>query len=491
MKHSTRQITQSGKQDKKKSESKRKENQKSRMAGQQRKIRTKKSNKKRRKRHRNKRPRNSTFAGKRFYTLESYLLFAHKLLKEVGEKHFVEKGRQSKYPVWSCWMACMVRCVLGLAHLSQLVDRLESNQYLGKAMGCKRPFKNTKPLTEFLVKWSVVLVQKVFTEFVLLLQKQGQVFGNSVSLDCCFLHVYGKTYEKAQKGYSGQLQRTANGYKLWVVFSVESRMPLYFRLDSGNYSDLEHAKECVQEAGKVLGKQKLKYVHTDRGFCSREWFHWLAQSMGVTFVNRVKGGQSHAYIQRHIDELKPCDYRRIGHRVKYARIKISVWEGFDCHLFVGHTKGFSTPLLLLTNDLSMEWREAQRRYLSRWSIETFFSQEKGNFALGKFTGTKWIQVQGDVCCSLITYMLLKAWRFLLGRRYQDYSAKEVVERILLHGFGEPLEQCLRPSAVKKDELNRILSRILQHLERWDTLPAQDRFSTYRRKEASTDGKYPS
>jgi hypothetical protein len=335
--------------------------------------------------------------------------------------------------------------------------------------------KNTKPLTGFLLSLTTELINRLFGAIVVSLREQGVVFGGSVSVDCCFLHVYGKTYNEAKRGYSGQLKGTATGYKLWVALSVESRMPVAFHLGSGNQGDQAYFKEMVSQAQERLGQGKLQYVYADRGFCCRELFHWLHRVARVKFIIRMKGGQSHAYIQNVVDSFTEKDYRRIGHHTKYARHLFEEEDGTSYRLFVGYSRGYKNPLMLLTNDLFLEWRGVKRRYLSRWSVETFFSQEKGSFALGKFTGTKWNQVQGDVFCSLVACLLLKAWQRLLGLRYRGYSPKELVDRILLHGFSHPLEHCFRPSVRKQCALSQALFRITLRLEQWEKLPMNLRF----------------
>lgn len=432
-------------------------------------------------RRKRKRPHRTTLSGKRFYTLESFIRWLHLFLKDLIDKKLKPKGAQAVYSNKACWFTLLLRCIMGLAHLTDIVERLRNNLSLCHSIGIKRPFQNTKPLTEFMLKLSFPLIKWLFLHTLLEMRSHGLVFGKSVCIDCCYLHVFGKTYENTGQGYSGQLKRTANGYKLWIVLSVESKVPVAFHLDSGNHSDTTYFKTCVARARYVLGADNLQYVFADRGFCSRELYYWLDKVMKLKFVIRAKGGKTNAYIQKPVDALTETDYRKLGHQEKYAKTTVYGFKGSEYRLFIGRNRKYKNPLMLLTNDFSLEWRAIKRKYLSRWSVETFIAREKGCFGLGKFTGTKWELVQADVFCSLLACVLLQAWRLLLGKRYRKYGWKDLIERVLLHGFTETFEEIMRPSARKKNTLIPAIQRVFQHLEKWDVMTKQERFDGFRPK----------
>lgn len=124
--------------------------------------RGKQSRQAKRKRRKSKRPNNNVFAGKQFHTLGTFIHFCHKYLQGFVDKHWGKKRRQSKYPHLSCWITCLLRCLLGLAHLSDIVDRLQCNPHLSKILGCRQVFQNSKPLAEFLLKLSTKVMDEVF-----------------------------------------------------------------------------------------------------------------------------------------------------------------------------------------------------------------------------------------------------------------------------------------------------------------------------------------
>lgn len=431
------------------------------------------------KRSKSKRPKRNWLGGQRFFSLEAFLRFLHRFLADLIDKKLKPKAPQAAYSNRSLFHALILRSLLGMAHLSRFVELCESNKAICKAIGLARPLKNTKPLTEFLLKLSFPMAKWLFLQVLLQARDHGLVFGKTVAIDCCFLHVYGKSYECARKGYSGQLKRTARGYKLTVVFSVESQMPLSFQLDSGNAGERAHFKCCIAQANFVLGEGQLKMVLADRGFCSRELYFWLDRVMHLKFVFRAKAGKTNVYVQSAIDAIDPRKDRKLGHLERYGKTTIMGFDGQKLRLFVGKHKKFKKGLLLVTNDFSLEYRKTKRIYLSRWSIESYFAKEKGSLALGKFSSTKWRIVFAEVTMSLVCSVLERVFQLLLGRRYRKFGARELLERVIMHGFDCSFEELMMVSSRRKETLVASLQRLFHHLERWEYMKKPERFEGYR------------
>ena len=425
------------------------------------------------------RPKRNLLSGKHFYALEAFIRFLHKFLKDLIDKKLKPKAKQAKFTHNSLLIAWVLKCVLGIAQLSRFVEHLESNPWLSKAMGFSRALKNSKPMTELLLKLTYPLLKWLFLHVLLQAREHGLVFGKTVSIDCCFLHIHGKTYEYAEKGYSGQLKRTARGYKLWVCFSVESQMPLSLRLDSGNVGETTHFKTCIGQAGYVLGYHKLQWVLADRGFCSRELYWWLDKVMKVKFVFRAKVGRSNAYVQSAIDALTAKDFRKLGSLQSYAKTVVYGHKEQRLRLFVGKHKKYLKGMVLITNDFSIEYRTARRYYLSRWNVETFFAHQKGNFLLGKFCNTSWRGVNAQVTCSLLACVLLQIFQLLLGKRYRRFDPCELIERVLLHSFDCNFVRLMKTSYARGKALVAALQRLFTFLKSWDDLEKLERFGGYR------------
>ena len=431
------------------------------------------------KRKRNRRPKRNLLAGQRFHTLEAFIRWLQLFLGDLIDKKLKPKGNQAVFSNKALFVASTLRVILRIAHLSTFVEHLEANTSLPKALGFKRFLVNTKPLSEFLLKLAFPLARWLFLQVLLEARAHGLVFGKTISVDCCFLHVYGKTYQNAKRGYSGQMKRKMNGYKLWVVFSVESKMPLDFYLDSGNVGDTAYFKRCVGRANYVLGDGQLKWVLADRGFCSRELYYWLDRVMHLNFVFRAKAGKTNRYVQDVIDELNPSDYRVMNHLERYGKATVTGLKGQKLRLFVGKHRKFANPLLLITNDFSREFRTIKRYYLSRWSVETFFASEKHHLLLGHFSSTKWKIIYAEVTMSLLTSVFLRIFQLLLGRRYRKYGPGELIERILLRRFDCNFERLLMKSHARGRPVVAALQRLHAFLDEWGSLEKYERFEKFR------------
>jgi len=430
----------------------------------------------RRKRRRLQRARRTQLKGKRFYSLEAFIRFIHKMLADILDHKLPKKGKQARFSWKSCLVAILVRCLLGLSHLSHFTEEIENNSSLQKAIGFKKNLTNTKPLTELLLKFTLPLAKWLFLQVALKMRAHGLIYGKTVSIDTCFLHIYGEKYAKAERGYSGQLKRTARGYKLWLVISVESKMPLAFELDSGNMGDTRHFNKVIGRANYVLGEGVLRRVLADRGFCSKELYWWLDKVMKLKFIFRAKAGESSTYVQKPVDALQASDYKRVSKRVRYAKTVVKGLKGAEYRLWVSKHSRYKNPLLLITNDWTLTCRSAKKQYFRRWTVETWFASTKGSFALGKFVSNKWNAVCGAVLCSILCSMLYRAFRLLMGKHYRKYSSLDFQQRVLIHGFSCSFEQLMKPSSVRGDALIAALQRVFTHLEQWDNLKINERFA---------------
>jgi len=419
------------------------------------------------------------FAGRHFYTVETFIRWLHLFLSDLIDKKIKPKRKQAAFPNKGLLIALILRVVLCVRHLSRFTEYLESNTRISQAFGFRKALQNTKPLSELLLKLAFPIAKWLFLQIILEARAHGLVFGKSVAIDCCFLHVYGKTYEQAKRGYSGQMKRKMNGYKLWVAFSVESQMPLSFHLDSGNVGDISYFKRCVGQAKYVLGEGQLKRVIADRGFCSRELYFWLDRVMHLVFVFRAKAGSTSRYIQDAVDALCPADYRRMNHLEKYAKTTVTGFHQQKLRLFVGKHRKFPKGMLLITNDFSLEYRTLKNIYLSRWSVESYFAVEKKSLLLGHFSSTKWKRVFAEVTISLIASLLLRIFRLLLGRRYRNYGENELVERIIMHGFDCDIDRLLMKSYCRGRPIVAVLQRLINYLDDWDKMKKHERFKGFR------------
>jgi len=73
------------------------------------------------------------------------------------------------------------------------------------------------------------------------------------------------------------------GFKIWVVWNANSKLPLAMRFDTINVADINLAQEVVEQAIKNMGEHaKIVTIAFDRGFLDGKFMHWL-DSLGIVF----------------------------------------------------------------------------------------------------------------------------------------------------------------------------------------------------------------
>ena len=102
------------------------------------------------------------------------------------------------------------------------------------------------------------------------------------------------TREKApalrhRRGRIRKVLETVFGFKVWVVWDPTSRLPLAIRFATIEHSDIEFAKEVVQQAVNNLGSHaKIVSLAIDRGFMDGSFLWWLATTLRMTFYIPAK-----------------------------------------------------------------------------------------------------------------------------------------------------------------------------------------------------------
>jgi len=74
------------------------------------------------------------------------------------------------------------------------------------------------------------------------------------------------------------------GYKLFVIYDVMYRLPIYFKMRGINDADGPSLKEMVEKAMEITGK-RIKRVYIDRGFYNGANFLWFGEE-GMEYVTR-------------------------------------------------------------------------------------------------------------------------------------------------------------------------------------------------------------
>jgi len=81
---------------------------------------------------------------------------------------------------------------------------------------------------------------------------------------------------------------TVFGFKIWVVWDPNSKLPLAMRFAPINVADVTMAQEVIQQARTNLGSHaSIVSIDLDRGFMDGKLLHWL-NSQGITFFIPAK-----------------------------------------------------------------------------------------------------------------------------------------------------------------------------------------------------------
>ena len=88
---------------------------------------------------------------------------------------------------------------------------------------------------------------------------------------------------RLRKGRIRKVAETVFGFKIWVVWDANSKLPLALRFATINVADIDLAQEVVAQAIENLGERSnLKTLAFDRGFIDGKFMWWLDRQ-GIVF----------------------------------------------------------------------------------------------------------------------------------------------------------------------------------------------------------------
>jgi len=102
------------------------------------------------------------------------------------------------------------------------------------------------------------------------------------------------TKEKApelrrRKGRIRKVLETVFGFKIWVLWDPNSRLPLAIRFATIEIHDTQYARELIQQALTNLGEHsKIVSIALDRAFIDGQFLWWLNTEMNIIFYIPAK-----------------------------------------------------------------------------------------------------------------------------------------------------------------------------------------------------------
>ena len=106
------------------------------------------------------------------------------------------------------------------------------------------------------------------------------------------------TKEKApelrrRKGRIRKVLETVFGFKIWVVWDPNSRLPLAMRFATIEVPDIQYAREVIQQAVTNLGSHaSIVSIALDRGFIDGQLLWWLNTEMNIIFYIPAKSNMN-------------------------------------------------------------------------------------------------------------------------------------------------------------------------------------------------------
>ena len=218
---------------------------------------------------------------------------------------------------------------------------------------------------------------------------------------------YGLSFKKLRKRFSKKREKSSSGYK---------------RVEELNKSKIDMLILMIKSA--VKNGFLPKYVLVDK------WF--LCEKI-IKTVRKLKKGTIHILAPCKMDKRK---YIYQGEEYTARALLNKLRKSFKrcrflhCHyirvvvIYKGHklclffNRGFNTKKwqLLVTTNLSLNFREAIEIYCIRWTIEVFFKEMKQHLNLGKCQSRDFDSQIADTTISIIQYIMLTYLK-----RFRDYE----------------------------------------------------------------------
>lgn len=288
------------------------------------------------------------------------------------------------------------------------------------------------------------------------------------AVDSTVLAVMGRQYEQAGEHFVPQAGHAQRGYRLYVLFLLDERVPVAFFIQE-DVAAWEEAAEVnvaavldqltlegaspaqaaptpadvlwrpVDESCQVLGVSHLGVVLCDRHF-------WHAQKM----AEQARPGQewpvtpARAYqnVQQTLHDIPPTEWHRLGVNERVAETTVRFGQGerltswrlvafkrlgrVPCYDAQGRivrdergriqTRRGAVYHSYLTN-LSPEEltaHEVEGLYRGRWGIEHAFDELKHAYHPGRFPSTCFAMVRLHIFLTLLLYVLVRAFAWWLA-----------------------------------------------------------------------------
>jgi hypothetical protein len=222
------------------------------------------------------------------FNLMLYVLYGLGIVN-ILEDMKVEKRSNSVYTPLQISLSYIVKMILGFKNAYGLDEELEDDIFLQMICtldGDRTPSKST--LDEDIRRYKEEELRNAYRAIIQWMKILGFVAGKIVAGDSSKIYVDGLTYEGSEEVYDYLKKENVKGYKLFVIYDVVYRIPIYFEVRGINDADSPSLKEMLEKAMEITGK-RIKRVYIDRGFYDEANFRWLGGAE-MEYVTRGKQG---------------------------------------------------------------------------------------------------------------------------------------------------------------------------------------------------------
>ena len=226
-------------------------------------------------------------------------------------------------------------------------------------------------------------------------------------LDSSPIRLDGRGHHWAEASRS---RNRSQGLKLHLLTTPEDGGLDYAAVTDMNVNDITEAMTVSLDAGRI-------YLF-DKGYCDYNWWHDILEA-GSHFVTRIKTNAAWRMLEeRPVDAPHIVSDRIIELTNKAPRGgKINRLAGHPLRLVeIEHPAGKGAPFLIVSDLLDVPASEIAALYKQRWDIELLFKWLKQNLKIKRFLGESRNAILIQIYTALIAYLLLRAYRKLLGKK---------------------------------------------------------------------------
>lgn len=270
----------------------------------------------------------------------------------------------------------------------------------------------------------------------------------AVAIDACILELFGD-YEGTRRLWDHVTNQKVNGYKLQVIFSIATGLPIAFCLQEKGDTDADVLGHLVEQARRVLGVKRLNLIMFDKGYWRVDEFKALDQNREALITPAKK----YQTIKQAIADIPRAQWRRGQLNERWAETSALFGEhDLRLRLVVRKKLGWRVkrdknkkplldeagnpikePIILyhgyLTNlsRLELDSDQVLATYSQRWGIEDFFEELLNQYNLRKFPGTDSTSVHRHIILTFLLYTMVRLFRTMAAEwmEHVKYATMEL------------------------------------------------------------------